>query len=65
MRRDQEDMRMENVQLLSQKKQPSSFVDILTIIEHPRFKAFYDSLIEDGLMVTDTSTDDDLKGKAL
>ncbi len=64
MRREQHDMRMENVQLLSKKKEPSSMIDILTIIEHPRFKAFYESLIEEWVMITDTSSDDDLAGKA-
>ncbi len=33
-----------------QKQAPSSYIDILNIIEHPRFLNFYDDLIKDGLV---------------
>jgi type III restriction enzyme len=65
MRREHEDMRMENLKLLQQKKEPSSYVDILTIIEHPRFKKFYDELIEDGIITMDDSSDEQIASKAL
>lgn len=65
MRREHEDMRMENLKLLQQKKEPSSYVDILTIIEHPKFKQFYESLIEDWLVSIDDSSDDEISKKAL
>lgn len=65
MRREHEDMRMENLKLLQQRKEPSSYVDILTIIEHPRFKKFYDELIEDGIITMDDSSDEQIASKAL
>lgn len=34
--------------LLKEKKQPSNYLDILNIIEHPSFIEFYKDLIEDG-----------------
>jgi type III restriction enzyme len=64
MRREQQDMRLENVARLAKKQEPASMIDILTIIEHPKFKAFYDSLIEEWLMGTDTSSDEELTAKA-
>lgn len=36
--------------LLSEKREPSNYLDILTIIEHPAFIQFYDDLLKEGLL---------------
>jgi len=35
--------------LLELKKEPSSYLDLLTIVEHPAFVQFYDDLLKEGL----------------
>lgn len=35
--------------LLKEKKEPSNYLDLLTIIEHPAFVQFYDDLLKEGL----------------
>lgn len=40
--------------LLVEKREPLNYMDILFIVEHPRFKEFYDELINGGLAVIDT-----------
>lgn len=40
--------------LLVEKREPLNYMDILFIVEHPRFKEFYDELINGGLAVVDT-----------
>src|SRR3989344_246846 len=46
-----EDIKAENrKRLLVEKKEPNSYIDLLTIIEHPAFIQFYDELLKEGLL---------------
>ncbi len=59
-----DDMRRENIRrLLLEKLQPSSSLDILTIIEHPAFIGFYEDLLNEGL--ASISSDEIDSGKVL
>ncbi|MCR5423157.1 MAG: DEAD/DEAH box helicase family protein [Bacteroidales bacterium] len=40
--------------LLVEKREPLNYMDILFIVEHPRFRQFYDDLINGGLATVDT-----------
>ncbi|WP_292460622.1 DEAD/DEAH box helicase [Methanothermococcus sp.] len=45
-----EDIKRENLRrMLIEKKEPSNYLDILSIIEHPAFIKFYDDYIKDGI----------------
>jgi type III restriction enzyme len=46
---DYDDIKHENRRLIRQGKTPASMIDILSIVEHPRFQAFYDDLMKEGL----------------
>ena len=49
--KDYEEIKRENRELVMIKKQaPNSYIDILNIVEHPRFLDFYDDLIKDGMV---------------
>ena len=51
-----QDLKDENrKRLLFEKKEPSNYFDILSIIEHPRFVEFYKDLLENGLAGIDAS----------
>ena len=50
-------LRLKNRQLIAEGKPPHSLFDILYIIEHPRFREFYQSLIQDGLVGTEQKDD--------
>ena len=43
--------------LLVEKREPLNYMDILFIVEHPRFREFYDDLINGGLAAIDTGTE--------
>jgi type III restriction enzyme len=46
-----EEVKSENrKRLLMEKKEPNSYIDLLTIIEHPAFIEFYDELLKEGLL---------------
>lgn len=46
-----QDVKTENrVRLLQKKQEPSNYLDILSIIEHPAFSRFYDDLVKEGLV---------------
>jgi type III restriction enzyme len=48
---DYQDIKNENrVRLLQKKQEPSNYLDILSIVEHPAFIEFYDDLVEEGLI---------------
>jgi len=48
--KDYEDIKAESRKnLLELKKEPTSYLDLLTIVEHPAFIAFYDDLLAEGL----------------
>ena len=50
--------KIENRQrLLVEKREPLNYMDILFIVEHPRFRQFYDDLVNDGLAAVDTRDD--------
>jgi len=46
--------------LLSEKESPLNYLDLLSIVEHPAFMAFYDDLLKEGLAA---ELDGDPKGK--
>ncbi len=49
------DSKLENRhRLLVEKREPLNYMDILFIVEHPRFREFYDDLINGGLAAVDT-----------
>lgn len=51
--KDFEELKHENYELvLKKKKNPNNYLDILTIIEHPKYIEFYDALINEGLVGT-------------
>lgn len=56
------DIKHENLQNLFCKKQPSNYLDILSIVEHPAFLKFYEDL-QDGLVVEERASID--KGSIL
>ena len=63
--KDYEDIKRENRELVMVKKQaPNSYIDILNIIEHPRFLEFYNDLIKDGMVgaVVEEMTRDNVVG---
>lgn len=46
-----QDVKNENrVRLLQKKLEPSNYLDILSIVEHPAFMEFYDELVSEGLI---------------
>lgn len=51
MWRDEEyaDLKRENRELINTGLEPSSLIDILSIVEHPAFQSFYDELMAEGL----------------
>ncbi len=51
------DLKRENRERIDRGEEPSSLIDILSIVEHPRFETFYDELMQDGLV--GTTGDDD------
>jgi type III restriction enzyme len=60
---DYEDIKRDNRLLIRQGKTPASMIDILSIVEHPAFIAFYEDLINEGL-VGETEDDDDPNASA-
>ncbi len=49
------DSKLENRhRLLVEKREPLNYMDILFIVEHPRFREFYDELINGGMAAVDT-----------
>lgn len=52
------DAKIENRQrLLVEKREPLNYMDILFIVEHPRFRKFYDELVNGGLAAVDSGED--------
>ncbi len=51
------DIKRENRERINRGEEPGSLVDILSIVEHPAFEAFYDELMREGLV--GTTGDDD------
>lgn len=44
-----DDLKRETRDRIRERKEPSSFFDVLFIVEHPAFEAFYADLLDDGL----------------
>lgn len=55
---DYADLKRENRERINKGQEPSSLVDILSIVEHPAFQSFYNDLMKDGL-VGETTEDSD------
>jgi type III restriction enzyme len=55
---DYDDIKRDNRNLIRNGKEPSSMIDVLSIVEHPRFEAFYAELMQEGL-IGQTGDDDD------
>ncbi|MBI5468392.1 MAG: DEAD/DEAH box helicase family protein [Deltaproteobacteria bacterium] len=48
---DYQDIKNENrIRLLQKKQEPSNYLDILSIVEHPAFIEFYDDLVSEGMI---------------
>lgn len=54
-----DDLKRENRERIDRGEEPGSLVDILSIVEHPRFEAFYDELMRDGLVGTTGTEQED------
>ncbi len=52
------DIKRENRERIDAGQEPGNLIDILTIVEHPAFEAFYEELMREGL-VGSTGDDDD------
>lgn len=55
---DYADLKRENRERINQGQEPSSLIDILSIVEHPAFQSFYDELMKDGLVGSTTEDSD-------
>jgi type III restriction enzyme len=55
---DYDDIKRENRSLISGGKAPKSRIDVLSIVEHPKFDEFYEELMNEGL-VGETGDEDD------
>jgi len=58
-----DDVKRENRERINRGEEPGNLIDILSIVEHPRFEAFYDELMRDGLV--GTIGDDDGDGSSI
>ena len=47
------ELKLESRQRLAEKREPASYLDMLFIVEHPRFRQFYNDLMEEGLVNID------------
>jgi len=45
---------MDRKRVLQLRTHPKTYIDMLSIVEHPAFRHFYDELLEEGLVVEDT-----------
>lgn len=57
-----DELKAENRLAMRQHKQATNFFDVLSIVEHPAFREFYDELISEGLMGEE---DDDKKEQVI
>lgn len=53
------DIKRENRERINAGQEPGSLLDVLSIVEHPAFQAFYDDLINEGLAGTTEGGDDE------
>lgn len=60
---DYKDIKDENrIRLLQKKQEPSNYLDILSIVEHPAFIEFYDDLVKEGLIAESHDLPGDREG---
>lgn len=52
------DSKRENRERLNRHEEPTSLIDVLSIVEHPRFSEFYEDLMRDGLAGAITGGDE-------
>ena len=52
------ELKLESRQRLAEKREPTSYLDMLFIVEHPRFRQFYNDLMEEGLVNVDDGKED-------
>ena len=52
------DLKRENRERINNGQEPSSLIDILSIVEHPAFQSFYNDLIDEGLAGESSGEDD-------
>ena len=53
------ELKIENRERINRGQEPNSFIDILSIVEHPAFKDFYNDLMKEGLVTTTTEESDE------
>lgn len=53
-----EDIKQENRKRIANKEKPNSLIDVLSIVEHPRFQDYYDELMREGLAGETDDNDD-------
>ncbi len=53
------DLKRENRERINAGQEPSSLIDVLSIVEHPAFQSFYDELLNEGLAGTTGDETDD------
>ena len=53
------ELKIENRERINRGQEPNSFIDILSIVEHPAFKDFYNDLMKEGLVTTTTEKSDE------
>ena len=53
------ELKIENRERINRGQEPNSAIDILSIVEHPAFKDFYNDLTVEGLVTTTTEESDD------
>ena len=56
-----DDQKDENRQLIRTGQEPKSLIDVLSIVEHPKFTEFYDQLKRDGYEFAEALPDDPIK----
>ncbi len=59
---DYTDLKRENRERINKGQEPSSLLDVLSIVEHPAFQSFYDELMLEGLVGTSTDDSDNISG---
>ena len=53
-----DDQKRENRELIKAGQEPKSLIDVLSIVEHPKFAEFYDQLRKDGYEFAEATPDD-------
>jgi type III restriction enzyme len=59
---DYDDLKRENRERIRGGQEPGSLIDVLSIVEHPKFQEFYDDLMAEGLVGVAEDEDDEADG---